>query len=78
VLAVTTDGSAYAWGRNDAGQLGIGRRDSSSLPTRVRHLSGVVMAAAGDTHSLFLTSAGEVFSAGLNQHGELGHGSPAV
>ena len=36
------------------------------------------MAAAAETHSLFLTDLGEVYSTGFNEFGELGLGTVAV
>ena len=33
---LTTDGRVYAWGRNGAGQLGIGGRGKMEVPTAVR------------------------------------------
>jgi alpha-tubulin suppressor-like RCC1 family protein len=35
------------------------------------------MTAAGDSHSLFLTDLGEVYSCGFNEFGELGIGEMA-
>jgi alpha-tubulin suppressor-like RCC1 family protein len=81
VLAVTTEGISYGWGRNEFGQLAIGKSYSTILrPVRIQYLSErrIVMAAAGETHSLFLSELGEVYSAGYNEFGELGIGAPAT
>ena len=78
VFAVTTEGITFGWGRNDFGQLGIGTKKDSAVfkPVFLRHLQDkkIVMTAAGDAHSLFLTDLGEVYSCGFNEYGELGIG----
>ena len=77
-LALTSDGQLYAWGYNYAGQLGNGSTVSSSVPVAV-NVSGalagktVIMLAAGDSHSMALTSDGRVFTWGYNADGELGN-----
>ncbi len=73
VLALARDGSVHAWGRGDAGQLGIGglpmvnyRGRSSrvenfvSYPARIPGLTDVVAISAGKGHSLALLKDGTV------------------
>ena len=68
VFAVTSDGITFGWGRNDFGQLGIGTKKevAVSKPVRLKHLQDkkIVMTAAGEAHSLFLTDLGEIYSCG--------------
>ena len=63
--------------RGDFGRLGLGDCRDVFLPTPIPALSGihVVAAACGDTHTLVLTDAGQVYSFGRNQNGQLGMGS---
>ena len=42
ILAVSEDGSLWSWGSNLDGQLGNGRMDRLTTPTRVVVLDGVV------------------------------------
>src|SRR5262249_13672441 len=56
-LAVRSDGTAWVWGINANGQLGVGTTVESHSPLRVTSLSGVMGAAGGNYHSLFLISA---------------------
>lgn len=79
-LALTSDGQIYAWGDNQAGQLGDGTTDSSLAPVAV-DMSGaldgktITHIAAGAYFSLALTSDGHVYGWGFNSYGQLGDGS---
>lgn len=49
-FAVRRDGSVWAWGRNDQGQLGDGTQVDRCTPTRVPELANVIgIASAGST-----------------------------
>ncbi|MFN0127578.1 MAG: choice-of-anchor D domain-containing protein [Verrucomicrobiales bacterium] len=81
-LAVTSDGMVYSWGNNSNGQLGHPDRRSISVPVPVDmngnpELAGkkFVAVAAGNDHSLALSSDGTVAAWGTNWHGQLGDGS---
>ena len=52
------DGCVWAWGSNDAHQLGSVQSDGVAVPQRVAALKGVkiVAVAAGNVQSLFLDS----------------------
>jgi alpha-tubulin suppressor-like RCC1 family protein len=87
VLALARDGSVYAWGRGDSGQLGplpavnFKTRSASvepyvPYPIRVPDLEGVVAISAGDKHSLALLKDGTVRAWGQNKYGQLGNGTP--
>ncbi len=76
-LARLANGTAVAWGRNDAGELGNGPPQQptvSDVPVVVTGLSNVKALAAGDSHSLALLSNGTVMSWGWNGYGMLGLG----
>jgi alpha-tubulin suppressor-like RCC1 family protein len=74
-LALTSEGTVWAWGRNDSGQLGNGTTTNSSVPVQVSNLTDVIAIAAGESHSLALTADGEVWAWGNNKSGELGNGT---
>lgn len=78
-LAVTSTGQLYAFGSNRFGQLGVPAGSGTELanPTPLRvSLSGaagpVVQIAAGSSHSLALTSTGQLYAFGSNEFGQLG------
>ncbi len=62
-LAVRSDGTVWAWGDNQYGQLGDGTRTNQSTPV-----------AAGYGHSLALRSDGTVWAWGSNTVGQVGSG----
>ncbi|CAB3385487.1 Hypothetical predicted protein [Cloeon dipterum] len=78
VFAICASGSLFAWGKNKRGELGLGTKEHTMVPTKVEgDLEGkrVVQVACGTFHTLALTSDGEVFAFGSNDFGELGLGN---
>jgi alpha-tubulin suppressor-like RCC1 family protein len=74
-FAVTNDGSAWAWGHNQFGQLGIGTAsEAQTTPAQVASLAGVAQVDGGEWHTLFRLVDGSVFAAGSNYYGNLGEG----
>lgn len=76
-VALTSTGELWSWGRNAAGQLGLGGRPSRDerQPQKVASLDGVQVTAiaAGAEHTLALAeSDGKVFSWGSPAGGRLG------
>jgi len=74
-LAITADGTVWAWGQNAFGQLGDGTTTDRLEPVPIPTLSDVVAIAAGRLHSLALTSDGTVWAWGDNHIGQLGDGT---
>lgn len=73
-VIVTKQGSAFTFGRNTNGQLGLGDDKTRTFPRKVDSLTGVVDAACGRHHTIFLTDQGRVYSTGKNDAGQLGLG----
>src|SRR5262249_35065365 len=73
-LAVKSDGSVFAWGANNAGQLSYSPANpqTSNKPIPVLNLTGAQTIAAGDSHSIVLEGNGSVFAWGANNAGQLG------
>jgi alpha-tubulin suppressor-like RCC1 family protein len=74
-LALKSDGTVWAWGDNENGQLGDDTGFSSGVPVQVTGLSGVTQVAAGDSTGYALRSDGTVWAWGLNTLGQLGNGT---
>jgi alpha-tubulin suppressor-like RCC1 family protein len=74
VLALTVDGSVWAWGQNDKGQIGNGTFEDQKKPVLVEGLTDVVSIATGAAFSLAICADGSVWSWGDNSRGQLGTG----
>ena len=73
-MVLKQDGSVWATGWNQYGQLGDGSREQRVDYTQVVS-SGATLVAAGSQHSLMLKLDGSVWSTGNNEYGQLGTGS---
>lgn len=76
VLALTTSGLAYTWGENLQGEAGTGStKHAVDVPSLVTVPAGASVAAigTGGYHDLVVTSAGSVYTWGLNANGQLGN-----
>ncbi len=68
-LALKKDGTVWAWGRNESGQLGDGTEEGySATPVHVKDLTDVVAIAAGENHSLALKGDGTLWEWGSLFH----------
>jgi alpha-tubulin suppressor-like RCC1 family protein len=79
-VAILADGSLWAWGDNDRGQLGVGTRVSSDVPLRVEVPKGVtfVKVSSGGYASYAIDRTGRLWAWGDNKSGQLGTGSGTV
>ena len=73
-LFLKSDGSLWAMGYNNYGQLGDGTYNSTNQPEQIVP-SNVTAIAAGAYHSLFLKSDGSLCAMGYNTNGQLGNGT---
>jgi alpha-tubulin suppressor-like RCC1 family protein len=76
VLALKNDGSLWAWGRNDNGQLGDGTNDSQYTPTRIDTGHQWVSISAGTTLSLAVRADGSLWAWGSAAPVESSDGIP--
>jgi alpha-tubulin suppressor-like RCC1 family protein len=83
-LALQSNGTVWAWGVDDMGQLGNGISETlSSTPVQVLDpqgtgpLTGVVAIAEGGKYSMALLANGTVYDWGINDQGQLGVGNNA-
>lgn len=80
-LLLKDDGTVFAWGANDYGQLGTGNEIESSVPVQVHDMPGtgylqdITDISAGFGFSLALAADSTVFSWGANDYGQLGDGT---
>lgn len=70
--ALATDGHAWCWGANDAGQLGTGTLTASSVPVAVSGALTFTALSAGDSHTCGIVSGGAMYCWGSNAHGQVG------
>ena len=77
-VALKNDGTVWAWGSNDYGQLGDGTTAESHIPVQVggsSPLTHVIAISAGNMHTVALKDDGTVWAWGNNSYGKLGDGT---
>ncbi|ETR71995.1 MAG: hypothetical protein OMM_02059 [Candidatus Magnetoglobus multicellularis str. Araruama] len=80
-LALSNDGTIWAFGSNQEGQGGNGGLSHISIPAKVQHpengmpLANIARIAAGTDHSLAIQNNGVVWAWGNNKQGQLGDGT---
>ncbi|BDR55080.1 hypothetical protein KIMH_11910 [Bombiscardovia apis] len=76
-LGLGRDGKVYAWGRNDAGQLGDGSASNRTSPVAVHTPGGMTFTqvVAGPNDSFALATNGSLYAWGWNSKGQLGNGN---
>ena len=72
-VGLTTSGTVYTWGLNDAGQLGLGTSSSVGSAATLSGVSDVIAVAGGADFSVGLTGGGNVYTVGGNESGQLGN-----
>jgi len=74
-FAIKTDGSLWAWGDNQIGQLGDGTRERRLYPVRIGGDSTWSMIALESDHTLGIQTDGSLWAWGYNWNGRLGDGT---
>ncbi len=75
-IAILTNGSVWAWGDNNKGQLGDASRTSSDVPVPVAVPAGVTFLKvdSGGYSCYAIDSSGRLWAWGGNENGQLGNG----
>ncbi|MGG4451227.1 RCC1 domain-containing protein [Brevibacillus porteri] len=74
-LILKSDGTVWAWGANNHGQLGDGTTVQKNVPVQVKGITNIMRIAAGSNHSIALKADGTVWAWGYNSDGALGNGT---
>ncbi|HTQ04992.1 MAG TPA: hypothetical protein VMI54_14105 [Polyangiaceae bacterium] len=69
-----SSGRLYAWGLNDAGELGLGDTTNREVPTELTSSVSFVSVTAGGDYTCALDDGGAVYCFGANDRGQLGQG----
>ncbi|MDI9308751.1 MAG: T9SS type A sorting domain-containing protein [Limnohabitans sp.] len=74
-LAIKTNGTLWAWGRNNYGQLGNNSTVDSNIPIQIGVDTDWAYISAGDNYCLALKNNGTLWAWGDNANGQLGNGN---
>jgi len=74
-VAIRSDGTLWAWGYNQDGQLGDGTQINRTAPVQVGKDKDWNLVAAGKAHALAIKTSGLLYAWGRNDRGQLGDGT---
>ena len=74
-LGIKTDGTLWAWGKNDVGQLGDGTTTDTYIPVQIGTDTNWDTVSAGYQHVVALKTTGALYTWGGNDFGQLGNGN---
>ncbi len=74
-FVIKADGTLWAWGRNNYGQLGIGNTTNTPVKTQVGTASNWQNIEGGQFHTVAIKADGTLWTWGFNSSGQLGLGN---
>ena len=74
-ITVSDDGTAYSFGNNKYGALGLGHNKDVSIPTPIPNLPQINQVSCGDYFTVCVDHEGFIWSFGYNYSGQLGTGN---
>ena len=75
-LALKCNGTVWAWGYNNHGQVGVGSGSYTiNSPTQVPGITNAIAVSAGRDHSMALLADGTILTWGDGNYGQLGNGT---
>ncbi|PZO27909.1 MAG: hypothetical protein DCF13_10355 [Flavobacteriaceae bacterium] len=74
-LAIKEDGTLWAWGNNENGQLGDGTTVSKNVPTQIGTATDWAKISCGSNHAVAIKNNGTLWTWGVNLQGQLGDGT---
>ncbi|MDH5721666.1 MAG: DUF4215 domain-containing protein, partial [Spirochaetia bacterium] len=71
-IALKSNGTLWAWGRNDYGQVGDGTSATRYLPVQIGADIDWISVSAGNNHSIAVKANKNIWAWGYNAYGQLG------